>query len=92
MVKEWRKMTTAERLRAFACFLNNVLAELFLTAADELDELTKENERLREAYMTEPEDGDHIEKPPPIGEGEKSAGLSMPTDRPPSVYAQVSKK
>lgn len=39
--KKWREMTTAEQLRAFAYFLNPVLAELFLRAADELDELAK---------------------------------------------------
>jgi hypothetical protein len=41
MDKQWNEKTTAEQLRAFACFLNPVLAELFYTAADELDELTK---------------------------------------------------
>jgi hypothetical protein len=34
---KWREMSTAERLRAFACYLNPVLAELFYTAADELE-------------------------------------------------------
>jgi hypothetical protein len=40
-MKTWSEKTTAEQLRAFACFLNPVLAELFIRAADELDELTK---------------------------------------------------
>ena len=39
-------MSTADRLRAFAPFLNSVLSELFLQAADELDELTKDGEGI----------------------------------------------
>lgn len=40
--KQWRTMTTAERLRAFACFMDSVVAALLLQAADELDEMAKE--------------------------------------------------
>lgn len=40
-MSNWKEKTTAEQLRAFACFLNPVLAELFIRAADELDELNE---------------------------------------------------
>lgn len=47
--KEWRKMSTAERLRAFAWCMNDVIAELLITAADELDELSKKLEEMEDS-------------------------------------------
>ena len=50
MSQKWCTMTTAERLRAFACFMDPVIASLFLQAADELDE--KEKEVLQHDHRT----------------------------------------
>ncbi|HMM31605.1 MAG TPA: hypothetical protein PKB13_07495 [Clostridia bacterium] len=45
--KQWHEKTTAERLRAFAFCMPNVIAKLFYEAADELEELLREVAQAR---------------------------------------------